>query len=125
MDDIKPPPEWMVRLNIALLRRGFRIGSQALLTVAGRRTGLPRSTPVSVAVVDGTRFIVAAFADAAWVANVRAAGSGTLSRGRQMETLKLIEVPSRGAGPVLRAFLRRLLDGASRGPAGAAGDPGR
>jgi hypothetical protein len=41
----KPPPAWIVRLNVAMLRRGLRLGSQHLLSVRGRSSGLPRSTP--------------------------------------------------------------------------------
>jgi len=107
----KPPPAWMVRLNVAALRRGLRLGSQYLLTVPGRRTGQPRSTPVSVAKVDGERFIVAAFADAAWVGNVRAARSGALTRGGRTETVGLVELPAEERAPVLRAFLDQVRGG--------------
>jgi deazaflavin-dependent oxidoreductase (nitroreductase family) len=107
----KPPPAWMVRLNRALLRRGLRIGSQHLLTTPGRRTGEPRSTPISVATVDGTRYIVAAFADAAWVANVRAAGTGSLTRGPRTESVRLVELPTEERGPILRAFLGQVRGG--------------
>jgi deazaflavin-dependent oxidoreductase (nitroreductase family) len=101
----------MVRLNTAMLRRGLRIGSQHLLTVPGRRTGEPRSTPVSVAEVEGARYIVAAFADAAWVKNVRAAGSATLARGGMSEAVRLEELPVEARGPVLRAFLAQVRGG--------------
>jgi len=101
----------MVRLNTAMLRRGLGIGSQYLLTVPGRRTGAPRSTPVSIATVDGHRYIVAAFADAAWVGNVRAAASATLSRGGQAEVVRLVELPVDARGPVLRAFLKQVRGG--------------
>jgi deazaflavin-dependent oxidoreductase (nitroreductase family) len=107
----EPPPSWMVRLNVAVLRSGLRIGSQYLLTVRGRKTGKPRSTPISIAVLDGTRYIVAAFADAAWVENVRAAGSGELSRGGQTERVTLTELPLADRGPVLRAFLEQVRGG--------------
>jgi hypothetical protein len=63
----------MVRLNVALLRRGLTVGSQHLLSIRGRRTGELRSTPVSVVTVEGLRYIVAAFPDADWVKNTRAA----------------------------------------------------
>ena len=102
----------MVRLNVALLRRGWLVGSQALLTVPGRRTGEPRSTPVSIATVDGTRYVVAAFGDAARVHNVRAAGSATLSRGGKTEAVRLVELPVQERAPVLRAFLRQVRGGA-------------
>ena len=101
----------MVRLNTALLRRGLTIGHQALLTVRGRRTGQPRSTPVSIATVGTDRYIVAAFADAAWVANVRAAGRGTLSRGRVHEPVSLIELGVEARKLVLEAFLEQVPGG--------------
>jgi deazaflavin-dependent oxidoreductase (nitroreductase family) len=101
----------MVRLNTALLRRGLTIGSQHLLTVPGRRTGAPRSTPVSIAEVGGTRYIVAAFPDAAWVKNVRAARSATLSRGGRIETVLLEELPADARAPILRAFFQQVRGG--------------
>ena len=106
-----PPPAWMVRLNVALLRRGLRVGSQALLTVPGRRSGEPRSTPISIASVAGRRYIVAAFAEADWVANVRAAGAGTITRGSVTESVRLVELPAAERGPILRAFLEQVRGG--------------
>ncbi|HEV2217409.1 MAG TPA: nitroreductase/quinone reductase family protein [Candidatus Dormibacteraeota bacterium] len=102
----------MVRLNIAMLERGLKIGSQHLLSVRGRTTGRIRTTPVSVATIGGTRYIVAAFGEAAWVRNVRAAGSGTVGRGRSAEPVRLVELPVAERGPVLRAFLRQVRGGA-------------
>lgn len=101
----------MVRLNRALLRRGLRIGSQYLLTTPGRRSGEPRSTPISVATVGGTRYIVAAFADAAWVGNVRASGTASLKRGPRTESVRLVELPTEERGPILRAFLNQVRGG--------------
>ena len=101
----------MVRLNVALLRRGLRVGSQALLTVPGRRSGEPRSTPISIASVAGRRYIVAAFADADWVANVQAAGAGSITRGRATEAVRLVELPGAERGPILRAFLDQVRGG--------------
>lgn len=101
----------MVRLNVAMLRRGLRIGSQHLLSVRGRKSGAIRSTPVSIATVGTKRYIVAAFADAAWVGNVRAAGQGTLRRGRDEERVRLVEMPVEERGPVLRAFLEQVPGG--------------
>jgi deazaflavin-dependent oxidoreductase (nitroreductase family) len=101
----------MVRLNAAVLRRGLKVGSQHLLTVAGRRTGQPRSTPISIARVEGRRFIVAAFEYASWVANVRAAGSGWLARGGTQEPVRLVELPVEERGPILRAFLYQVRGG--------------
>jgi len=107
----KPPPSWMVRLNVAFLRRGLAVGSQHLLSVRGRKSGVIRTTPVSLVTVDETRYVVAAFAEADWVKNVRAAGAGSLSRGRDQETVGLVELPDSQRGPVLRAFLAQVRGG--------------
>src|SRR2546429_8490393 len=45
------------RIVQRLLRLGAFMGPNALLTVRGRRTGQPRSTPVAVVEVGGRRWI--------------------------------------------------------------------
>ena len=107
----KPPPDWMVRLNVAFLRRGLAVGSQHLLSVPGRTSGVVRTTPVSLVTLDGIRYVVAAFAEADWVKNVRAAGGGSLSRGRVREMVALVELPETERGPILRAFLDQVRGG--------------
>jgi deazaflavin-dependent oxidoreductase (nitroreductase family) len=106
--NVKPPPALIVKLNSAVLRLGLHVGSQHLLTVPGRKSGLPRSTPVSIATLDNDRYIVAAFPSAAWVGNVRVARGGTLMRGDLTEYVKLVEVPVEERGPILRAFLEQV-----------------
>jgi deazaflavin-dependent oxidoreductase (nitroreductase family) len=106
-----PPPRWMIRMNVAILRLGLKIGSQYLLTVPGRRSGVPRSTPISVVTLNGERYIVSAFSEADWVKNVRAEGEGSLRRGKQAEAVTLIELPERERDPVLRAFLQQVPGG--------------
>lgn len=106
-----PPPRWMVALNVALLRRGLAIGSQHLLEVPGRRSGLRRSTPVSIVTLGRERYIVAAFADADWVENVRAAGSATLRQRSRSERVALAELPPAERGPILRAFPEQVRGG--------------
>jgi len=101
----------LIRLNVALLRKGFAVGSQYLLTVPGKKSGVSRQTPVSIATSDGTRYIVAAFADAAWVKNVRAARKGTLGRGRHVEDVSLTELDVAEREPALRAFLAQVRGG--------------
>jgi len=49
-------PRWLgpaSRVNLLLLRLGLPIGTQHILSLPGRKTGLPRSTPASVVTVDG------------------------------------------------------------------------
>jgi F420H(2)-dependent quinone reductase len=101
----------MVRLNVAFLRRGLKMGSQYLLSIRGRRTGEMRSTPISIVTLDGTRYIVAAFADAGWVKNAIAAGHGVLARGQEREEVRLIVEPVAVRGPILREFLHQVRGG--------------
>ena len=75
-----------------------------MLTVPGRKSGTPRSTPVTPMTVDGKRHVVGGFPGADWVKNVRAAGEVTLSRGRQRERVRMVELSAEEARPLLRAF---------------------
>jgi hypothetical protein len=111
-DNAKMPPRWAIRLNIFMLRLGAPIGTQRVLSIVGRRSGLLRHTPVSVVSLSGERYIVAAVASADWVGNARAAGTGELSRGRTREVVRLVELPVADRPPVLRGFLRQVRGGA-------------
>src|SRR6266852_4229460 len=67
-------PWWLKpanRIIIALYRLGWAFGTWYVLSVPGRKTGKLRSTPVSVLVVDGRRYIVTGF-EPNWVKNARA-----------------------------------------------------
>ena len=100
-------PSWLKGINrviMALQRLGFVVGSMHVLAVPGRRSGVYRSTPVSLLTVDGNRYIVAGLDDADWVLNARAAGRGLLQRGRTEEHVSLIELPVEGRAPILREF---------------------
>ena len=108
-------PRWLgplSRINLALLRLGLPIGTQHVLTVAGRRTGRPRSTPVSLVTVDGVRFVVSG-EGLQWVANARAAGTAILTRRRHSEHVGLVELPPAERGPILRAFWHQVPHGRS------------
>lgn len=84
-----------------------------VLTVPGRRTGKPRSTPVSPLTVGAGRYVVAALPDSGWARNVRAAGHAQLSRGRRREPVTLIEVTdSTLKEQVMRAYPREVPKGA-------------
>ncbi len=105
-----PPglPGWLRPLNrvlVALGRLGLRAGPVQVLTVPGRRSGTPRSTPVTPIGVDGRRFVVAALPQADWARNARAAGRGDLARGRRRTSVTLREVADADLRRrVLRAF---------------------
>lgn len=75
-----------------------------LLTVAGRKTGRPWSTPVSLVEEGGERWLVAPYGDRNWVRNARAAGVVELQRGRRREMLAVEELAPADAVPVLRRY---------------------
>jgi deazaflavin-dependent oxidoreductase (nitroreductase family) len=75
-----------------------------VLTVPGHRSGQPRSTPMTPFTLDGKLYAVAGYANADWPRNARAAGEGTLSRGRRSRRVKIVELTADEATPVLRAF---------------------
>jgi deazaflavin-dependent oxidoreductase (nitroreductase family) len=103
-----------------LLGRGVAVGSQHLLSVVGRSSGIVRRTPVSIVRVDDDRYIVAAFPTANWVLNARAKGEGSLSRRRRDERVRLIELSVEAREPILRAFFEQVPGGVrffgGRGP---------
>jgi deazaflavin-dependent oxidoreductase (nitroreductase family) len=92
------------RVVVFLNRIGLPFGPMQLLTVPGRTTGLPRTTPVAPVLVDGVTYICQAHPHADWVKNARAAGHGTLTRGRSTRAVDLVEVPEQERGPILREF---------------------
>jgi deazaflavin-dependent oxidoreductase (nitroreductase family) len=89
----------------SLLRVGLGPSFMRLLTVTGRTTGQPRTTPVVPLQTDQGRWLVAPYGEVGWVRNARAAGRVTLRRGRTSETLAVTEVSPAGAVPVLREYL--------------------
>jgi deazaflavin-dependent oxidoreductase (nitroreductase family) len=101
----KPPSAWLRRANrviIGLQRLGLAFGPQQLLTVPGRRTGKPRTTPVAVVPIASARYLLQAFPGAVWVENARAAGAGVLTRGRAQERVRLILLPVVERAEILR-----------------------
>lgn len=103
------PPQWLKqvnRLTMAMSRLGVNLSDDktVVLTVPGRKTGAPRSTPVDPMTIDGKRYVVGGFPNADWVQNVRAAGEATLRRGRRQERVRMVELPADQAEPLLRIW---------------------
>ncbi|OBH81821.1 deazaflavin-dependent nitroreductase [Mycobacterium scrofulaceum] len=103
------PPWWLKPANkvfIQMSRLGMSFGGESpvVLTVAGRKSGAPRSTPVTPMTVDGRQYVVAGFPGADWVANARAAGEATIARGRHVQKVRMAELPPEDARPILRLF---------------------
>ena len=91
-----------------LLRLGLMPRTTMLLTVPGRRSGAPRSTPITLVEEDGQRWLVAPYGPVGWVHNARAAGQVELSRGRHTETVRVKELGPEAAAPVLKAYVERV-----------------
>ena len=81
-------------------------GHYELLTVAGRTTGLPRSTPVRPVRYARQRWLVAPYGPVSWVRNARAADEVTLSRGRHQHRFKITEAAPGDSATVLREYAR-------------------
>jgi deazaflavin-dependent oxidoreductase (nitroreductase family) len=88
-----------------LLRVGLAPRRTYLLTVSGRRSGRPYSTPVTLVHRDGERWLVAPYGEVAWVRNARAAGRVSLSRGGKVETVGIEELGPKDAAPILKQYL--------------------
>jgi deazaflavin-dependent oxidoreductase (nitroreductase family) len=59
------------------------LGPNALLTVAGRTSGVPRSTPLAIIEHEGRRWVWSPWGDVNWVRNLRTSGTATITvRGR-------------------------------------------
>ena len=99
---------WIVKF---LLRAGFPMGLMVLLTVRGRKSGQPRTTPVDLFEKGDRRFLVSTHRQESsnWVRNLRAAGNGVLQRGHTRSTITVVELPPETAGAVLKEVLAPRL----------------
>lgn len=66
-----------------LLAARVPIGFNGLITIRGRTSGLPRTTPLAIIEVSGRRWVWCPWGEVHWVRNLRAAGRATINvRGR-------------------------------------------
>lgn len=93
-------------LAAAMIRLDLPPRSSHLLTVRGRRSGRPLTTPVSVVIDGDQRWLVSMYGETNWVKNARAAGRVTLTRGRRSREYVVAEVPAGQRVPVLRSYLK-------------------
>jgi deazaflavin-dependent oxidoreductase (nitroreductase family) len=106
MSELRPPRylKPMNKVLMAVQKLGVPTGPAMVLTVPGRKSGQPRSTPMTPFELDGGLYVVAGYPGADWAANARAAGTGTLARGRRSRPVRIVELTAAEARPVLRAF---------------------
>ena len=105
-------PDWFTR-NVfnrfvaAMTRMGISVWGSRVLEVKGRKSGLPRRTPVNLLGLDGAQFLVAPRGETEWVRNARAAGNTvTLIKGRKRSQFVLTELAGDEKVTVLRAYLK-------------------
>jgi deazaflavin-dependent oxidoreductase (nitroreductase family) len=92
----------------AMVKHGFGPKDTYLLTVTGRKSRLPRTTPVNVLKRGTERWLVAPYGTVDWVRNARAAGQVTLRQGGRVETVGVTELGPEQAGPVLKEYVESI-----------------
>ena len=100
----------MSSLIVGMQSIGIAFFSFHVLRIPGRRSGHMRTTVVSPVTVDGHRYLLS-FGHLDWVRNARAAGWGTLSRGRRDVKVALTEIPPPASGTIAREFPRQIPAG--------------
>jgi deazaflavin-dependent oxidoreductase (nitroreductase family) len=93
------------RISKTLIRWGLAPKYTYLLTVPGRKTGRPYSTPVSLVELNGQRWLVAPYGEVSWVRNARVAGRVTLTRGQDVETVTIVPADPKESALVLKRYL--------------------
>jgi deazaflavin-dependent oxidoreductase (nitroreductase family) len=101
-----------------MLGAGLPLGPNALITIRGRKSGEPRTTPVALIGIAGRRWVSSPFGDVNWVRNLRAAGEATLTVGRRHEKVTAIELSNEERVAFFRdqmgPFVRRIPLGIGR-----------
>lgn len=99
-----------------LLAAGIPLGLNGLITIRGRTSGLPRTTPVAIIAFAGRRWVWAPWGEVHWVRNLRAAGRATITVRRREEEVSATELEQTQRV----AFFRDVLGPVARGiPFGA------
>jgi deazaflavin-dependent oxidoreductase (nitroreductase family) len=94
-----------------LLAAGVPMGFNGLVTIRGRKSGLPRTTPVAIIEASGRRWVWAPWGDVHWVRNLRDAGHATITvRGRREEVSAIELDATQRVG-----FFRDVLGPVARG----------
>jgi deazaflavin-dependent oxidoreductase (nitroreductase family) len=109
------PPRWVFKmfnpLARFLLAAGVPLGPNGLITVRGRKSGRPRTTPVAIIQVSGRRWVWSPWGDVQWVRNLRAAGHATITVRRRSEHVLATELDATQRA----AFFREILGPLARG----------
>ena len=106
------------RVAQRMLAAGVPMGPNALITVRGRKSGEPRTTPVALIEIEGRRWVSSPYGDVNWVRNLRASGEASLTIGGRHETVIAVELASDERVAFFRdlmgPFVRRIPLGLGR-----------
>jgi deazaflavin-dependent oxidoreductase (nitroreductase family) len=75
-----------------LLAHGVPLGPNGLVTIRGRKSGQPRTTPIAVIEISGRRWVWAPWGEVNWVRNLRAAGRATIRKRHRTEEVTAVEL---------------------------------
>lgn len=106
---IQPTPAQVV-FNRAvgwLADHGVGLAGARTLTVVGRASGEPRSTPVNPFTVGGRTYLLSPRGNTQWSRNLRAAGECEIRRGRTTAEYVATEVADADKPALLRPYLKR------------------
>ncbi len=81
-----------------------RLVGAPTLTVRGRRTGFPITTPLAPFDYQGARYLVAGGGETQWVRNLRAAGQGQLRMGGIHQDFRMVELHGPERDRVVAAY---------------------
>ncbi|MCC6958973.1 MAG: nitroreductase family deazaflavin-dependent oxidoreductase [Dehalococcoidia bacterium] len=111
MPEYRKPGAMIRVMNSAIgvaIKLGLSPQGGQLLTVRGRKSGKPMSTPVNPMTFNGNEYLVAPRGDCHWTRNLRVAGTAQLRLGRKRRTVRVDhELAEAEKPPVLLEYLRR------------------
>lgn len=90
---------------VSALTRWGLVPHTYVMTTMGRKTGIPRKTPVTLVEEGSEKWLVAPYGPVSWVLNARAAGRVTLRRRKEVGVYAIREIPATEAGPVLKKYV--------------------
>ena len=107
-----------------LLAARVPLGFNRLVTIRGRKSGLPRTAAIAVIEASGRRWVWAPWGEVHWVRNLRAAGSATIKgrggneevRATELDATERVAFFRDTLGPVARGmpfgvWFIRIVDG--------------
>ncbi|GAA2069990.1 nitroreductase family deazaflavin-dependent oxidoreductase [Williamsia deligens] len=86
---------------------GIGLAGARTLTVVGRTSGAPRTTPVNPMTIDGRTYLISPRGNTQWSRNLRAAGTCEIRRGRDVVAYAATEIADADKPALLRPYLKR------------------